>query len=97
MMFPSKLREKEYIRMVAIRKDKHGNPVATKVGFVKNFEEYAAFVEKYKFTHDVYNQIATNRGDKDGKRQHRDREGFYSWTLMEKIILIYMMHPIFRR
>lgn len=54
--------------MVAIRKDKHGNPVATKVGFVKNFEEYAAFVEKYKFTHDVYNQIATNRGDKDGKK-----------------------------
>ena len=68
MMFPSKLREKEYIRMVSIRKDKHGNPVATKVGFVKNFEEYAAFVEKYKFTHDVYNQIATNRGDKDGKK-----------------------------
>lgn len=68
MMFPPKLREEEYIRMVAIRKDKHGNPVATKVGFVKNFEEYSAFVEKYKYTHDIYNQIATNRGDKDGKK-----------------------------
>lgn len=68
MMFPPKFREEEYIRMVAIRKDKHGNPVATKVGFVKSFEEYAAFVQKYKYTHDVYNQIATNRGNQDGKK-----------------------------
>ena len=68
MMFPPKLREEEYIRMVAIRKDRHGNPVATKVGFVKSFEEYSAFVEKFEYTHDVYNQIATNRGNQDGKK-----------------------------
>lgn len=78
MLFPAKLRENEYVRLVAIRKDKTGNPVASKVDYVQSFEEYAAFVQKYRYTHDVYNQIATNRGKDSGtKISQRQRKVLY--------------------
>ncbi len=66
MLFPQSLRENEYIRMIALRRDKKGSVVSTVINFVQTFEEYLSFILKYRYTHDVYNQIATNKGDKSG-------------------------------
>ena len=73
-MFPSTFRENEYIRLIALRRDYKGDVIASKIGYVQNFEDYAAFVTKYRYTHDVYNQIATNRGKENGT-QGFEKEG----------------------
>lgn len=78
MMFPSTFRENEYIRLIALRRDFKGNVIASKVDYVNNFQDYAAFVTKYRYTHDVYNQIATNRGKENGtKTSQRQRKVLY--------------------
>lgn len=75
MMFPEKFRENEYVRLVALRRDQNGNVIANKVKYVKTFQNYVAFVQKYRYTHDVYNQIATNRGKEKGtKSTQRQRK-----------------------
>lgn len=75
MMFPNSLKDNEYVRLIALRRDTHGNVIASKVEYVKTFEEYAAFTQKYRYTHDVYNQIATNRGKEKGtKSTQRQRK-----------------------
>ena len=75
MMFPSTFRDNEYVRLIALRRDFHGNVIASKVEYVKTFQDYAAFVQKYRYTHDVYNQIATNRGKEKGtKSTQRQRK-----------------------
>lgn len=70
MLYPYKLKENEYIRMLALRRDKDGNVGSEKgdkiVSYVNNFEAYRSFIYKYRSTHDVYNQIATNRGKENG-------------------------------
>ena len=77
-MYPSTFREKEYVRLIALRRDLHGRVVSTKVEFVKTFEDYAAFIQKYRYTHDVYNQLATNRGKENGtKTTQRQRKVLY--------------------
>ena len=74
MMFPRSLEDGEYIRLLAIHTDPDGSQERM-VRFVKSYEEYSRFVQKYRFTYDIYNQIATNRGDTDGtaKNQWRRR------------------------
>ena len=75
MMFPNSLKDNEYVRLIALRRDTHGNVIASKVEYVQTFEEYAAFAQKYRYTHDVYNQIATNRGTEKGtKSTQRQRK-----------------------
>ena len=75
MMFPSTFRDNEYVRLIALRRDFHGNVIASKVEYVKTFQDYAAFEQKYRYTHDVYNQIATNRGKEKGtKSTQRQRK-----------------------
>lgn len=75
MMFPNSLKDNEYVRLIALRRDTHGNVIASKVEYVQTFEEYAAFAQKYRYTHDVYNQIATNRGKEKGtKSTQRQRK-----------------------
>ena len=77
-MYPSTFREKEYVRLIALRRDLHSRVVSTKVEFVKTFEDYAAFIQKYRYTHDVYNQLATNRGKENGtKTTQRQRKVLY--------------------
>ena len=66
MLFPSKFREDEYIRLIALRRDSNGNIASSVVKFVQNFEDYRVFIQKYRYTHDVYNQLATNRGQESG-------------------------------
>lgn len=74
-MFPSTFRDNEYVRLIALRRDFHGNVIASKIEYVKTFQDYAAFVQKYRYTHDVYNQIATNRGKEKGtKSTQRQRK-----------------------
>lgn len=75
MMFPNSLKDNEYVRLIALRRNTHGNVIASKVEYVQTFEEYAAFAQKYRYTHDVYNQIATNRGTEKGtKSTQRQRK-----------------------
>ena len=66
MVFPTKLQENEYIRLVALRRNKKGQVISSIVDYVQNFEDYQAFIKKYRYTHDVYNQISTNRGKDNG-------------------------------
>lgn len=66
MLFPSKFREDEYIRLIALRRNTEGQVINSVVDYVQSFEEYRTFVQKYRYTHDVYNQIATNRGKENG-------------------------------
>lgn len=70
MLYPERLQENEYIRILALRRNKDGEVGKEKgdrvVACLKNFEQYKGFILKYRYTHDVYNQIATNREDKDG-------------------------------
>lgn len=66
MIFPAKLKEDEYIRMVALKRNKEGQVISNVVEFVKNFDEYMSFIYKYRYTYDVYNQLATNRGNQSG-------------------------------
>lgn len=66
MLFPSKFREDEYIRLIALRRNTEGQVINSVVDYVQSFEEYRTFVQKYRYTHDVYNQIATNKGKENG-------------------------------
>lgn len=70
MLYPEKLKDNEYIRMIALRRDTDGN-VGTnendkKIWYVKSFNAFKYFINEFRETHDVYNQIATNRGKLDG-------------------------------
>lgn len=66
MVYPSSFREDEFIRLIALRRDQDGKVISSVVKFVQNFEDYKTFVQKYRYTHDVYNQLATNRGQESG-------------------------------
>lgn len=79
MLYPEKLKDNEYIRMLALRRDESGQVGTAKgdriTNYVKDFESYCNFIYKYRCTHDVYNQLATNRGNSrgtaDNQRQRR--------------------------
>lgn len=82
MLYPERLKDNEYIRMIALRRDKDGNVGNEKgdriISYVKDFEAYRAFIYKYRYTHDVYNQIATNREKLDGTvKSQRCRKVLY--------------------
>lgn len=70
MLYPENLKDNEYIRMIALRRDKDGNVGKgeddRKVWYVRSFKAFRRFINDYRETHDVYNQIATNYGQKDG-------------------------------
>lgn len=70
MLYPEKFKDNEYIRMIALRRDKDGNVGKNEedkiIRYVNSFKSFQWFINKFRETHDVYNQIATNRGRKDG-------------------------------
>lgn len=70
MLYPEKLKDNEYIRMIALRRNKDGevgkDEGDREVWYVKSFKAFQKFINDYRETHDVYNQIATNYGKKDG-------------------------------
>lgn len=76
MLYPEKLRDNEYIRLIAIKHS--GDTVNTVVKYVKNFEEYQEFILQYRYSYDVYNQIATNKKNINGSaKNQRYRKVFY--------------------
>lgn len=66
MLYPLTFKENEYVRLIALRRDSEGKVIRSVVQFVQSFEEYANFVQKYRYNYDVYNQLATNRGKDNG-------------------------------
>ena len=70
MLYLEKFKDNEYIRMIALRRDKNGsvgnNEEDKIIRYVNSFKSFQWFINKFRETHDVYNQIATNRGRKDG-------------------------------
>ena len=68
ILYPEKLRENEYIRLIAIHREENDKG-QTIVRYAKDFEEYREFIYKYRYSYDVYNQIATNRGNVNGSRK----------------------------
>ena len=70
MLYPEKLKDNEYIRMIALRRNKDGevgkNEGDREIRYVKSFSAFQWFINEFRETHDVYNQIATNYGQKDG-------------------------------
>ena len=70
MLYPEKLKDNEYIRMIALRRNKDGEVGKSKedreIRCVKSFSAFQWFINEFRETHDVYNQIATNYGRKDG-------------------------------
>ena len=70
MLYPEKFKDNEYIRMIALRRDKDGNVGKNEedkiIRYVNSFKSFQWFINKFRETHDVYNQIATNRGRNDG-------------------------------
>lgn len=76
MLYPTILKDDEYIRIVLLRKG--DNNSFQKAIFVKTFEEFEATISKYKYNYDVYTQLATNRGNTDGtKTSQRQRKVLY--------------------
>lgn len=70
MLYPEKLKDNEYIRMIALKRNKDGEVGKSEkdrvVRCVKSFSAFQWFINEFRETHDVYNQIATNYGRKDG-------------------------------
>lgn len=60
MLFPSKLKEKEYIRLVMIKppSEENLNPVSF-VRYAKDFQEYVNIIKKYKHNFHIYNSLCT--------------------------------------
>ena len=66
MLYPEKLKDNEYIRMIALKRNKDGEVGKSEkdrvVRCVKSFSAFQWFINEFRETHDVYNQIATNYG-----------------------------------
>lgn len=82
MLYPAALAEDEYIRMVLIRKDEQTIVIPK---YVRTVDEFIAIAKRYRFTHDVYSQIATNRGIDDGTtdQQYRRKVLFLDFDLKD--------------
>lgn len=71
MLYPERLRQDEWIRLVAINKS--SDPV-TKTVYIKTLDEFKTFALRHRDQYDVYAQIATNRGTSGGsKKSQRQR------------------------
>ncbi len=76
MLYPENLKADEYIRIVCLRKG--ADTPFQKSLFVKNYIEFEAAVAKYKYSYDVYTQLATNRDNIKGlKENQRQRKVLY--------------------
>ena len=75
MLYPEKLKDNEYIRMIALRRNNDGEvgkgEKDREVWYVKSFKAFKKFINDYRETHDVYNQIATNYGKKEDRKSTR--------------------------
>lgn len=74
MLFPKNLKDNEYICLFMVRTDKYGKISQSKEGkeikfhrYVKNFEQYQEYIDRYKHNFHIYNALATVKMDKNGK------------------------------
>ena len=70
MLFPEALQENEYIRLVAIRNTTDGTG-GSFVRYVRRFDDYLAFIKRFRHDYDLFNQIATNRGGQYGTKANQ--------------------------
>lgn len=88
MLYPEQLKENEYICLFLAKADKKGNPVLDETGkeinfhrYVKNFEQYQKYINKYKHNFHVYNALATVKPDADGEL-HRQENNMYQQKVL---------------
>lgn len=76
MLYPDKLKDDEWIRLVGIRKlEKETKQV---IEYVRTFDEYFEFIQNNKLRYDLYNQLATNRNTDNGTlKSQRCRKVLY--------------------
>lgn len=76
MLYPDKLKDDEWIRLVGIRKlEKETKQI---IEYVKTFDEYFKFVQNNKLQYDLYNQLAINRNTDNGTlKSQRCRKVLY--------------------
>ena len=72
MLYPDRLQEEEYIRLVALQKYPDGTS-STLVRFVRTFDEYRDFVLTYRYDFDLFGQLATNYGTTSGSTENQFR------------------------
>lgn len=79
MLFPAELKENEYVCLFIVETDEKGNTLLNEDGsekkfhkFVKNFDQYQEYVNKYKYIAHVYNAIATVKIDKNGELKRKE-------------------------
>lgn len=69
LLYPTTLKEGEYIRIVAFIKTSEGE-IHQIPAFVKTFDEYKSFIDKHRKHADLFNELCTTRGDKNGKKDN---------------------------
>ena len=77
MLYPSQLKENEYVCLFMVKTDKEGNTACNEDGseikfhkYVKNYEQYEEYIGKYKYNYHIYTALATVKFDKN-KELHR--------------------------
>ena len=79
MLYPEKLKDNEYVALFFMKTDKNGNVVIGKDGkkdefhkYVKSFDEYKYYINKFRYNFHVYNALATVKIGSDGKPHRRE-------------------------
>lgn len=79
MLYPSKLKENEYVCLFMVKADAQGKTVLNADGdeikfhrYVKNFDQYYECVEKYKHNYHIYSCLATVKTDRKGELHRRE-------------------------
>lgn len=79
MLYPTTLKENEYVCLFLVKTDKEGNVILDRNGkevkfhkYVKNFEQYQEYVKEYKHNFHIYNALATVRRCKNGELHRKE-------------------------
>ena len=76
MLYPSELRDNEYVCLFFLKENENQDIDETSISFhkyVKNFEEYQRYIEKYKYKFHIFNCLTTVKLDRH-KRLSRKAE-----------------------
>lgn len=76
LVYPLNLKDNEYIKIHLSKIDAEGKRIEFD-RFVRGFEEYREIIEKYRYNYNIYNELATIRGDpKEGKLNGQEKNLF---------------------
>lgn len=76
MLFPQPLNKHEYIRVLKIEKGNEDDPDLSLPEYLKTFDEFKAFVMKYRYRYDLYVGLATvqeKQGKKSGEASYNSK------------------------